>query len=175
MKIRLCLFALLLTSVGATIVVHSQGEKKPRTAADYRVRTLSEMTTLQPDYIAKSPDYKPETIRMVVHADPLPSRIKVVYDGATRPVLQTRQRIITEWANKFAGMVESYTVPYDTEMLFAEEGKSYWLVVKKEFVPRLEQEFKKGDLVELFLIKLGNAIVDERLEPVLLVERFDRQ
>ena len=37
--------------------------------------------------------------------------------------------------------MESYTVPCDTEMLFAEDGKSYWLVVKKEFLPKLEQEF----------------------------------
>ena len=172
MKTRLCLFVLLLIT---TIPGYGQGEKKPRTAADYRVRTLSEMTTLQPDYIAKSPEYKPETLRMVVHADPLPSRIKVLYDGATRPVLETRKRVITEWANKFAGSPDFYTVPYDTEMLFAEDGKSYWLVMNKKFLPEFAQELKKGDVVELFLIKLGNAIVDERLEPVLLVEKFEKR
>ena len=166
---------LLLISVGTIIPGYSQGEKKPRTAADYRVRTLWEMTTLQPDYIAKSPEYKPESLRMVVHGDPLPSRVKVLYDGTTRPVLETRQQIITYWASKFAGTVESYTVPYDTEMLVTEDGKGYWVVVKKAFLPKFEQELKKGDVVELFLIKLGNAIVDERLEPVLLVEKFEKQ
>lgn len=175
MKTRLSLLVLLLISVSATIPGYSQGEKKPRTAADYRVRTLSEMITLQPDYIAKSPDYKPENLRIVVHADPLPSRVKVLYDGTTRPVLESRKGVITEWANKYAGAPDFYTVPYDTEMLFAEDGKNYWLVVNKKFLPKFEQELKKGDVLELFLIKFGNSIVDERLEPVLLVERFEKQ
>jgi len=44
--------------------------------------------------------------------------------------------------------------------------------VRKEFVTQFEQELKTGDTMELFLIKMGNIRVDEKLEPVLLVEKF---
>jgi hypothetical protein len=177
MKTRFCLVALLLISVSATIVAYSQGQKKPRTDADYQIRTLSELMTLQPDNIANNPDYQnSKNLRMVVHPALLPSRVKVLYDGTTRPVVFKRKLVITEWANKFAGAPEFYTVPYDTEMLFSENGTSYWLVVKKEFLPKFEQAFKKGDAVALFLIKFGNAHIDEddKLEPVLLVEKFEK-
>ena len=176
MKRRLCIFVLLLTSASATILAHAQGEKKPRTEADYRVRTLLDLTTLQPDYIANSPDYKDaKDLWNVVHGELLPSRVKVVYDGTTRPAIDRKKSVIKEWANRFAGMPEFYTVPYETEMLFTEGSKNHWLVVKKESVPQFEQELKKGEMVELFLIKLGNARVDNKLEPVLLVEKFVKQ
>ena len=176
MKRRLCILVLLLTSVSATVLAYTQGEKKPRTEADYHARTLLELSTLQPDYIANSPEYKDaKDLRVVVHGELLPSRVKVVYDGTTRPADDHRKYVIKEWANKFAGAPEFYTVPYETEMLFTEDGKSYWLVVKNEFVPQFAQELKKGEAVELFLIKLGNAHVDGNLQPVLLVEKFVKQ
>lgn len=173
MKTRLCLFVLLLTSLGATILAYSQGEKKPRTVADYRARTLRELTTLQPDYVANDPSYQDgKDIRIVVHADLLPSRVKVLYDGTTRPLIEDKKHVITAWANRPMGVPEFYTVPYDTEMLFSEDGENYWLGVRKEFLPRFEQELKKGEVVELFLVKLGNIRIGEKLEPVLLVEKF---
>ena len=175
MKTGLWLLLLLLISAGATIPVDTQGEKKPRTDADYRVRTLSELTTLQPEYMADKPQLKDENLRIVVHADLLPSRVKVLYDGTARPLSENRKQVITQWANRYAGAPEFYTRPYETEMLFTEDGKSYWLAVKKQFLPRFGQELKKGDAVELFLIKLGNARIDEKLEPVILVEKFVRQ
>ena len=175
MKTRLCLFVLLLILAGAPISANAQGEKKPRTEADYRVRTLSELTTLLPDYMADKPQLKDENLRIVVHADLLPSRVKVLYDGTARPLTENRKQVITQWANSYAGAPEFYTRPYETEMLFTEDGKSYWLAVKKEFLPRFEQELKKGEAVELFLIKLGNARIDDKLEPVILVEKFVKQ
>lgn len=172
MKSRFCIFVLLLASVGAA---YSQGEKKPRTEADYRSRTLRELATLQPDYFANDPQSKDPSLRIVVHADLLPSRVKVLYDGTTRPVVENRRQVITSWANQFAGAPEFYTVPYQTEMLFTEDGESYWLAVRKDSLPRFEHELKKGETVELFLIKLGNARINDKLEPVLLVERFGKQ
>ena len=175
MKSRLCIFVLLLASVIATIPAYTQGEKKPRTVADYRSRTLRELTTLQPDHIASDPQFKDANLRIVVHGDLLPSRVKVLYDGTTRPLVESRKRVITEWANRFAGAPEFYTVPYQTEMLFTEDGESYWLAVRKESLAQFEQELKKGEMIELFLIKMGNAHVDDKLEPVLLVEKFVKQ
>lgn len=175
MKI-VCLFVLLFTLVTATISAYTQREKKPRTDADYRPRTLRELTTLLPDNFAEvSSRMADPTLRLIVHGDLLPSRVKVFYDGTTRPVNESKKGVITDWANRFAGAPEFYTVPYETEMLFSEEGESYWLVVRKESLPHFDQQLRKGEIVELFLIKLGNTRINDKLEPVLLVEKFVKQ
>jgi hypothetical protein len=169
MKNLLCIFMLLLTSM-----VYTQGEKKPRTEADYRSRTLRELTTLQPDYLGRDTHSKDPNVRFVVHAQLLPSRVKVLYDGTTRPLVGNKKYVITSWANQYAGAPEFYTAPYQTEVLFTEDGESYWLAVRKDSLPQFEKELKKGDTVELFLIKMGNAYVEDKLEPVLLVEKFGK-
>jgi hypothetical protein len=89
-----------------------------------------------------------------------------------------KKQVILSWANKFAGAPESYTIRYQTEMLFTENGENYWLAVRTESLPKFEQELKKGEAVELFLIKMGSVRIersDDKLEPVLLVERFAKQ
>ena len=177
MRCRVCLFVLLL-SLMATI--YGQGEKKPRAPEDYLPRTLQQLSTLQPPAFAaelarRSAGDLPDVI---VHSDSLPSRVKVLYDGATRPLHEKKKAVIQSWAHQFAGMVEFYTVPYQTEMLFTENGENYWLAVRTESLPKFEQELSKGDVVELFIIKMGNiklAETDNKLEPVLLVERFAKQ
>jgi len=58
-------------------------------------------------------------------------------------------------------------------MLFTENGESHWLAVRNEFLPQFEQELKKGDAIELFVIKLGSARDEaNKLVPVLLVEKY---
>ena len=146
---------------------------------DYSPRTLRDLSTLQPppfEQALKERDNK--DLAVIVHGDLLPSRVKVVYDGTTRPLNEMKKQVILSWANKFAGAPEFYTTPYQTEMLFTENGENYWVAVRTESVAKFEQELKKGEAVELFLIKMGSVRIertDEKLEPVLLVERFVKQ
>jgi hypothetical protein len=171
MKTLLLLFVLLLGLITPSLVVYSQaGPKKPRTIDDYRPSTLRELSALQPDGVAREPNYKDS--RIIVQGNISPSRVKVFYDGTKRKLLDTKKSVIVQWANRFAGAPEFYTAPYETEMLFVENGESYWLAVRKEFVPQFEQELKKGDAMELFVIKLGSARDGDELMPVLLVEKF---
>ena len=169
MKARLCFSVMLLIST-AVLVCGQAGPKKPRTIEDYRPRTLHDVSAFQPDQAASDPNFK--NARIIVQTAIIPSRVKVVYDGTKRPLLEIKKSVIEEWATEYAGAPEFYTVPYETEMLFVENGQSYWLAVRKEFVPQFEQELKKGDPIELFLIKLGSARDGEELAPVLLVEKF---
>ena len=55
-------------------------------------------------------------------------------------------------------------------MLFNEGGTDYWLAVRKEALPRYERELKKGDAVDLYLIRVGAAKTSGGWEPVLLIE-----
>jgi hypothetical protein len=172
MKTRLFLFVLLLIAIAPTLVVYGQaGPKKPRTIEDYRPISLRELSELQPVGVLREPSWKDS--RVIVQKEIFPSRVKVVYEGTKRPLLDTKKYVIEDWANHYAGAPEFYTVPYDIEMMFVENGESHWLVVRKEFVAQFQQEFKKGDAIELFLIKLGSARdEDNKLVPVLLAEKF---
>ena len=161
---------LLLPLLSTPTPIYSQGPKKPRTLADYVPRTLRQLSALQPDYVAAEPSHKDADI--IVHGELLPTRVKVVYTGEKRTLLQDKKTVIGSWANRFAGAPEFYTVPYETEILFTENDERYWLAVRKEFVPQFEQELKKGDTIELFLIKMGSIRIDGKLEPVILVEKF---
>lgn len=174
MKTRLCLSILLLSLVGATIT-YGQREKKPRTVADYQPRSLREVTTLLPETfraaLAERGDEGNKDLKIIVHGELFPSRVKVVYSGTKRPLIQDKRNLIVSWANRFAGVPESYTAPYQTEVLFTEGDQSYWLAVRKEL---LEHEWKQGEALELCVIKLGNIRVGDVLEPVLLVEQVIR-
>ena len=175
MKTRLCLSLLLLSLFGATST-YAQGKKKPRTVADYQPRMLRELTTLVPETfrtaLAERGVEGNKDLKQILHGELFPSRVKVVYSGKQRPLLQDKQNLIVGWANQFAGMPEFYTAPYKTELLFTEGGENYWLAVRQEL---LEHDWKQGEALELCIIKMGNVKIGDELEPVLLVEQVIRQ
>lgn len=172
MRNPLCLFLLLLSLTGATLT-YGQGEKKPRTIADYRPRMLRELTTLLPETfraaLAERGVAGNKDMKQIVHGDLFPSRVKVVYSGMKRPLLEDKRNVIIGWANQFAGVPEFYTLPFQTELRFTEGADNYWLVVRKEL---LTHDWKQGDALELCVIKLGNVRIGDEFEPVLLVEQF---
>ena len=175
MRTRLCLFVLVLSLIGAAIS-YAQGEKKPRTIADYQPRTLRELSTLVPETfraaLAAQGEKGNKDLRIIVHGELFPSRVKVVYSGTKRPLLQDKRNFITRWANQLAGMPEFYTEPYQTELLFTEGSENYWLAVRKE---HLSHDWKQGEALELCIIKMGNVRIGAELEPVLLIEKFIQQ
>jgi hypothetical protein len=170
MRIRLCLL-LLLSITGATLT-HAQGEKKPRTIADYQPRTLQELTNLLPEAFRRTLAERGvegnKDLKLIVHGEMFPSRVKAVYSGEKRPLPEDKRAVVSGWANKFAGMPEFYTVPYQTELLFTEGDKSYWLAVHKDL---LAHDWKQGESLELCVIKFGNVRIGDEFEPVLLVEK----
>ncbi|HEY4426558.1 MAG TPA: hypothetical protein VGN10_20270 [Pyrinomonadaceae bacterium] len=174
MKTRLCLFMLLLSMTGATLT-YAQGEKKPRTIADYQPRTLRELANLLPEpfrvALAERGVEGNKDLKQIVHGELFPSRVKAVYSGTQRPLVADKRNLISSWANKFAGMPEFYTVPYQTELLFTEGVEKYWLAVHKDL---LAQDWKQGEALELCVVKLGNVQIGDELEPVLLVEKIIR-
>ena len=142
--------------------------KKPRTPADYEPRTLKEVAAQGAD--AQSRGNKEETL--IVHPDILPSRVTVTYGGSTRPLPHSKKEVLRQWARLYAGSPEGYTEPYETEMLFIEDGSEHWLAVRKKSVPHFERELKRGDAVNLNLIRVGAVRASDGWELMLLVESF---
>ena len=144
--------------------------KKPRTLDDYKPRTLKEVAAKGAD--AQSRGNKEET--MIVHANILPSRVRVIYTGRARPIPQIKKEVLRQWARLYAGSPEGYTEPYETEMLFVENGAEHWLAVRKKSLPQIERELKQGEAVDLYLIRVGAARVPDEWELMLLVESFQK-
>jgi hypothetical protein len=168
---HLGLFVALLLGGSLAYGQEPAGVKKARTPADYEVRTLRELAEKGAE--ADSRSDKAET--RVVYSNILPSRVSVTYTGATRALPQLKQDVLHQWARLYAGSMESYTTPYQTEMLFQERGRTYWLAIRKDLLSRFRQDLKKGKGLDLFLIRLGAARLADNWEPVLLVESFETE
>ena len=162
------LAVLLLASLSA----HGQDSsgpkpKRARTPDDYKPRTLKELVTAGAG--AESRGNKEET--MIVYTDILPSRVRVKYAGSSRRLPPIKKEVLRQWARLYAGFPESYTKPYETELLFEEDGAEFWLAVRRDdpFL-RDERELRRGYEFELFLTRVGAAKVSDGWEPMLLVD-----
>ncbi len=165
----LVLFLILLLTGGPILGQGgaSPGPKKARTPEDYTTRTLKDL-----DAIKAESDLGDKQERLIVNAAILPSRVRLVYGGGTRELPWIKKEVIRQWARLYAGNQEHYTKPYETELLFEEAGVHHWIAVPERSLPQLKEKLKKGDEVELFLIRLGKAQNGTEWEPVLLVEDF---
>ena len=146
------------------------GGKRPRRPDDYQVRTIKELPIESSD--SESRGNKEET--MIVHPAILPSQVRVTYTGSTRKMPQIKKEVLRQWARLYAGSPEGYTEPYQTELLFREGEDKHWLAVKKDSLSRFKKELKKGDGLDLYLIRVGSAKVSDEWELVLLIESFQK-
>ena len=169
MKLKWLFLVPLLALLIVEVRVYGQelsgpGVKKPRTAEDYKVRTLKEIDSLSVE------DARSERGEEVLTGNLLPSRVRVTYQGAQRPLSKARRKVIGRWAQRYAGDPQHYLGPYQTEMLFREDRINRWLVVNQDLLPRFKKELRRGEAVELQLIRLGGFKTNRKWEWVLLVE-----
>lgn len=167
--------ALLLALVLCGNLAHGQDSlgakpKKPRTPEDYKPRTLKEVAAAGAE--GESRGNKEET--MVVHANILPSRVRATYAGSARPLPHLKREVLRQWARLYAGHAEGYTEPYESEMLFVENGAEHWLAVRKDSLPRFREGLKQGEVVDLYLIRVGAARTSDKWESLLLIESFQK-
>jgi hypothetical protein len=165
-------FGLFLTFLLTSTLAFGQdasraGNKKPRTLDDYQPRTLKEIVTMKPD----PKDLRDKQDRLVVTADDLPSKVLITYTGSTRLIPQFKKEAIRQWARLYSGSIEHYTVPYQNEMLFMENGVEYWLAVQKNS-PLSKREIRKGAALNLYLTRVGASIVGDKYDWTLLIEDF---
>lgn len=144
------------------------GNKKPRDNDDYRPRTLKEIASTG---LAAGGHHDKES-GMILHGDILPSRVRVIYTGSSRPLPRSRKDVLAKWVQRFAGDPAHYTVPYETEMLFIEGGKKHWLAVSKNSAIQTGKKLKKGEAVYLYLIRLGGVRGGDGWEWLMLVENY---
>lgn len=145
------------------------GPKKARTPEDYKPRTLKGISV---DSDAES--RRGSEDQVIVLNDILPSRVRATYEGSARSLPQRKKDVLHRWAQLYAGAPEHYTAHYETELLFSEEGLDHWLAVRKELLAQFKKEIKKGEAVDLYLIRMGGVRTARKLETLLLVESFQK-
>jgi hypothetical protein len=149
--------------------------KKARTPADYQPRTLKDIAAREAE--VRNPLADTDTgsdEKMIVNGDIRPSRVRATYAGRSRPLPQNKRNVLHRWAQLYAGAPTHYTVPYQRELLFKDNGIEYWLAVRKDSVAQFKKEIKPGRPVELFLIRLGGALDGDKWDALLLVESFQK-
>ena len=175
MKYKRFGFALILLIVVALQLCYGQDSlgprpKKARTPADYQPRTLKEIAARESE--SQSPNADDE--KVIVNNDIRPSRMRVIYAGRARRLPQSKKNVLHRWAQLYAGAPEHYIRPYQSELLFNEDGVKYWLAVRKDSVAQFESQVKSGQLVDLFLIRLGGTLDGDKWQALLLVESFQK-
>jgi|ERR1044072_3061528 hypothetical protein len=128
--------------------------KRARTLEDYQPSTLKEISAQQST------------------ATLLPLQVKATFTGLARPLSQTKKAFLRAWANHYAGSVDHYTAHYQTEMQFSENGVPYWLTVTTKSLEQLQSQMKKGQAVELYLIRISETASGNPADWLLLVEKF---
>ena len=165
----LILFLCCVNIVPAQDMLGAQ-PKKARTREDYQPRTLRRIAAEGLELVRSTAP----GATTVVDGNLLPSRVTVTYKGPARSLKQERGEVISQWAQRYAGSPDHYTLPYTSEVRFAERGVDYWLVVKSNDLPEISRDLKRGRAVELYLIRLGAFKTGGKWNWVLLVEDFAR-
>jgi hypothetical protein len=146
------------------------GPKRARTPDDYQPRTLKEVIALE-----TTESLLNEEKDLILQGNLRPSRVSVTFTGSTRPLPESKKDLLQKWARRFAGSVEHYTVPYQTEMLFIEDKTEHWLAVNKNSIAKLSEQIKRGEAVDLFVIRLAARKTADAPEWLILVENFQKQ
>jgi len=144
--------------------------KRARTEADYQRRTLKEIDEISTEFASD----RQVADRAIVTSNILPSQVRMTYMGLIRPVPDRKQQVLRQWAAQYAGAMETYTKPYQSEMLFVENGIEYWLAVKSKDIPKFQQSLQAGRKVKLNVIRMGGIETSNGWEWMLLVEGFRR-
>jgi hypothetical protein len=159
---------LIVYSLGLTLYAQQSTGPRPkraRVAEDYQLGTLKELAAKA----ANQENRKDET--MVIDPDLSPTRVRATYAGSTARTPEAKEKLIAEWARRYAGAPETYTRTYEVDVAFTENGSDYWLTFKKKTLTSFWNS-KWNKPVDLFVIKMGAIKRGDNWVPVLLVDSF---
>jgi molybdopterin converting factor small subunit len=137
---------------------------------DFKARTLNEIVAMEKDVEQKNYD-KPN---VVLHADKLLSKVRVVYKGDFRKISDTKLEYLKQWVTMFSGSGENYVKLFESEFLFTEGKDEYWLPVQKQVSAYFDKELKKGDEIDIYLVRAGGVYFKKKWDWLFLIEEFQK-
>jgi hypothetical protein len=138
---------------------------------EYKPRTMAEIIKINADLETR--EYKQRQIAL--NANPLYSQVRVAYTGTSRPISSARKDLLKMWAELLGFKTANnsdITKLYENELLFTECGTEFWLPVQKQVIPYFEKELKKGEMVSLFMARVGGEKVADKWDWLFIVNEF---
>ncbi len=138
----------------------------------YKPRTLGEMIEINSDI--KKADVTMEKagkLQMTLNADPLYSQVRVKFMNQSRPISTERKDLIKIWQTTFNADERVLTL-YENEYLFKECETEYWIPVQKQVASYFPKELKTGDMLSLFIMRVGGRKEKENWDWLFLTNEF---
>lgn len=165
------LLILLFILIGNSLVIYAQEDSFPYDV--YKPRTLSEIVILNLD--VKNADVtvgkSKEAPQMVLNADLLHSQVRVKFMNKSRPISADRKELLKLWQKTF-GIEDKIVNLYENEYLFKECDYDYWIPVQKQVAAYFPKELKEGDMVSLFIIRVGGRKINANWDWLFLTNEF---
>ncbi|MEP6706261.1 MAG: hypothetical protein ABJC05_02010 [Pyrinomonadaceae bacterium] len=140
---------------------------------DFERRTMQELIKTNDQEDSEDLKRFPDTNQFVFRGKILPSVVRLTYLAESRPMSTERKKFIELWA-KFYYRNSGYANLYETEFLFKDDTADYWLPVQKQVAKYFDEELKKGELVDLYLVRPGGMRLKGKIDWIFLVEEFQQ-
>jgi hypothetical protein len=164
--------------IGLTLlVVLTANQSSAQDWDKYKPRSLKQITTELAEASFKDPDVfitDGKGGSIILSRDTFPSRVAAVYTGSSRKVSDKKKEVIVAWLRIF-GKPAEYSDLFESEYLFTEDAKEYWLPVQKQVASYFEKELRKSDKVNLFAVWVGARRDSGGTEHVFLINEFEKK
>ena len=140
---------------------------------DFERRTLQELVKINVAEDTDNLERYPDKGQLVFRGKIMPSVVRVTYTGQFRGISTVRKKFIELWAGSYT-QTPDYANLFASEFLFKEGAQEYWLPVQKQVAKHFDEELKKGDAVDLYLVRPGGLRDKDRPDWVFLVEEFQK-
>jgi len=140
---------------------------------DFERRTLQGLVKINAAEDADDLKRYPDKGQFVFRGKIMPSVVRLTYTGQLRWISGERRKFIELWAGAYS-QTQDYAAMFETEFLFKEEAQEYWLPVQSQVAKYFDKELKKGDAVDLYMIRPGGLRKKDKLDWIFLVEEFQK-
>ena len=109
----------------------------------------------------------------VIDSRQLKNKAQVIFTGDVRKSDDKRFEFIQYW-------LETINLPSGAanlmanEMRFTQDGKDFWMPVRKSILDEMQAKFKKGDSVEIHTILAGGTVAENSIDWIFMVGEFTR-
>ena len=132
----------------------------------YDPRTLSELV----ERSSSTPELKGAK-QLMIDAKPFYSAVRIKYTGKSRPLTEERKKLFKLWQEALQ-VDPQILATLDSEYLFKECEKEYWIPVQKPVASYFPKELKIGDTITLYLMLVGGVKTPTSWDVVFFVNEF---
>jgi len=108
---------------------------------------------------------------MFLSTNPLSSYTEVTYTGQSRPISNATKSFLYFWTGTL-NYGQDYAALYQTEYLYKDGDKQYWLPTQQAVTKYFAKELKPNDKMVIFFISAGARPQGPDIDCVLLVEEY---